>query len=130
MKSRWVSTSKKIIFRVHSWLIFFSLNKTFLFFKFPLQSRPALLQPVTITDRVRLRLDQSLVRLGQVGQLSPSAFLRFSQAGERRGDPAVAHHKREQRRAGQISLVRPGDYIAGERAVARGLAQRSCAIRI
>src|SRR5215475_12231304 len=89
-----------------------ALNKTFLFLKFSLQSHPALFQPVTITDRVRLRIDQSLVRLWQTGQLSARSFLHFPQARERREDPAVAHHEREQRRARQIGLIRPGDEIA------------------
>src|SRR5262249_17861087 len=113
IKSRWVSTSKKIIY-------FTSLRFSYLFFNLSLQSHPASLQLITIPDRVWLRLDQSLVRLRQAGQLSPRALLSFLQAGERRGAHAITHHKSEQWRARQICLICPGDDVAGERAVARG----------
>src|SRR6266511_3637231 len=92
--------------------------------------RPASLQLITIPDRVWLRLDQSLVRLRQAGQLPPRALLSFWQAGERRGEPAITHHKGEQWRARQIGLIRPGDDVACERAVARGRPPDLFAIRI
>src|SRR5262249_29943619 len=72
----------------------------------------------------------SFVRRGQSGQLPPRAFLRFSQAGRNRDALAFAHHRLEQSRAPQISLIRFSDNIAREQPVARRRPPNLLPIRI